>query len=104
MSSSRCSSLSCRARAGWLWCPREDSNLHCPGPEPGASCQLGYVGVLTVMGRRADLCARRESNPRPPLRIRSAALCPLGYGRMCEMSSGWLGAFHQEKSMAVFLQ
>lgn len=24
--------------------PRRDSNAHCPGPWPGASCQLGYEG------------------------------------------------------------
>lgn len=33
-------------------CLQQDSNLHCPPPEGGASCQLGYVGSGIPVGHR----------------------------------------------------
>lgn len=54
----------CQVGLGQHWYRRSDSNAHCCGPGPHASCQLGYSGMWHSLG---------DSNPAPAA-SRTAAL------------------------------
>ena len=51
------------------WCPRCDSNAHCPAPHAGASCRLGYEDEEPFISvELIELPVRRATGRRPERR------------------------------------
>ena len=68
--------------------PEQDSNLHCPRPERGASCQLGYPGIGSSYRPSSQ---RPGSNRLPPLYESGAPPVVLRWRRRSSARSGLVG-------------
>ncbi len=59
--------------------PEQDSNLHCPRPERGASCQLGYPGVPAVDKTAQSACVSSAGFEPAPSAPSTPCLYRLGH-------------------------